>query len=76
MRTPVGSMALLSGLRIQRCHELWCGSKMQLESGVAVAVVSIQPLDWELPYAMGVALKKQKKKKIHLEDYLGNDIVK
>ena len=49
---------------------------MQLESGVAVAVVSIQPLDWELPYAMSVALKKQKKKKIHLEDYLGNDIVK
>ena len=28
-----------------------------------VATASIQPLAWELPYAMGSALKKQKKKK-------------
>ena len=27
------------GLRIQRCHELWHRSQMQLESGVAVAAV-------------------------------------
>ena len=43
---------------------------MQLGSGIAViwhwcrlaAVSLIQPLAWETPYAMGVALKKKKKK--------------
>ena len=34
----VRSLTLLSGLRIQRCHELWCRPQMQLGSGVAVAV--------------------------------------
>ena len=32
-------LASLSGLRIWHCHELWCKSKMWLESCVAVAVV-------------------------------------
>ena len=36
---------------------------MQLRSCIAVAVALIQPLAWKLPYAMGVALKRQKKKK-------------
>ena len=39
MRTWLRSLALLSGFRIQRGHELWRGSQMQLGSGVAVAVV-------------------------------------
>ena len=39
MRLRVRSLALLSGLKIQRCHELWCRSQMQLGSGVAVAMV-------------------------------------
>ena len=39
MRLPVRSLALLSGLRIQRCHELWCRLQMWLGSHVAVAVV-------------------------------------
>ena len=30
MRMQVQSLALLSGLRIQRCRELWCRSQMQL----------------------------------------------
>ena len=30
--------ALLSGLRIQRCRELWCGLQTQLGSRVAVAL--------------------------------------
>ena len=30
-------MALLSGLKIWRCRELWCRSQMWLRSGVAVA---------------------------------------
>ena len=37
MRTHVGSLASLSGLRIQRGRELWCRSQMWLRSGVAVA---------------------------------------
>ena len=39
MRFQVRSLASLSGLRIQPCHELWCRPWTQLGSGVAVAVV-------------------------------------
>ena len=39
MRMWVWSLALLIGLRIWRCHELWCRSQMRLGSCVAVAVV-------------------------------------
>ena len=35
----VQSLALLSGLRIQRCHELWFRLQTWLGSGIAVAVV-------------------------------------
>ena len=35
----VPSLALLSGLRIRCCCELWCRSQTQLGSSVAVAVV-------------------------------------
>ena len=38
MRLWVQSLASLSWLRIQRCHDLWCRSQMQLRSGVAMAV--------------------------------------
>ena len=34
-----GPLALLSGLRIQHCLELWCRSQTQLGSYVAAAVV-------------------------------------
>ena len=37
MRTRVQSLALLSGLRIWVCRELWCRLQMLLWSGVAVA---------------------------------------
>ena len=39
MRMRVEPPALLSGLRIQCCHELWCKWQMQLRFRVAVAVV-------------------------------------
>ena len=39
MRLQVQSRALLSGLRIQHCGELWCSLQTQLGSGAAVAVV-------------------------------------
>ena len=63
MRLRVWSLALVSGLRIGRCRELWCRSQTQLGSSVAVA------LAWEPPYAERAAQeiakrqKDQKKKK-------------
>ena len=69
MRTWVQSLLLLSGLRIQHCHELWCRSQTGLGPCIAVAVVQagssapIQALAWEFSYAEGMALKKDKEKK-------------
>ena len=59
-------LALLSGLRIWGCRELWCRSQMRLRSGIAVAhrlaaLALIRPLAWEPPYVSGVAVKRQKK---------------
>ena len=34
----VRSLALLSGLRIRRCHELWCRLQTQLGSRIDVAL--------------------------------------
>ena len=48
MRTQVRSLALLSGLRIQHCHELWCRP---------AATAPLWPLAWKAPYATRVALK-------------------
>ena len=38
MRLQVRPLVLLSGLRIQPCHDLWCRSQTRLGYGVAVAV--------------------------------------
>ena len=57
MRMWVQSLALLSGLRIWRCYEMW------LRSGVPVAVAGSCSSDstpsWEFPYATGVAVKRK-----------------
>ena len=63
MRTQLRSLALLSGLRIQCCRELWCRP---------AATAPIRPLAWEPPYVTGVALKKTKKRKKEIE---GNTLV-
>ena len=68
MRTQVRSLALLSGLRIQCCHELWC--RLQTGSDPMLlwlwcrlaATTPIQPLAWEPPFVTGAALKSRKKK--------------
>ena len=39
MRLQVRSLALLSGLRIRRCCELWCRLQTRLGSQVAVVLV-------------------------------------
>ena len=67
MRTRVQSMALLSGLRIQRCSELWCGCRHSLDPSLQrpwrrlATIAPIRALAWELPYATGAALKSKNK---------------
>ena len=67
MRTQVQSLALLSGLRIQRCHELWCRSQMWLRSDISVAVAGSNSSN--LTPRLGISichrcsLKKAKKKR-------------
>ena len=69
MRIQVRSLALLNGLKIQCYHELWFGSQMWLDPALLwlwcrlVTAALIQPLGWELPYAVGGALKRQKRPK-------------
>ena len=41
MRLWVQSLASLSGLRIQRYHELWCRSQTRLGGGTAAAVAVV-----------------------------------
>ena len=53
MRMQVCSLALLSGLKDPALLWLWCR---------LAAAALIQPLAWELPYAVGMALKRKKKK--------------
>ena len=53
MRLRVRSLALLIGLRIWRCRELWCRP---------AATAPIRPLAWEPPYAAGAAQEMAKKK--------------
>ena len=66
MRFWVRSLALFSGLRIQHCRELWCRFRRGLDLALLwlwhrlEAVAPIRPLAWEPPYAMDVALKRQK----------------
>ena len=54
MRSQVQSPASLRGLRIQSSYELWCRSKTQPGSCVAVAVVYV---GWQLQFSP----KKKKK---------------
>ena len=69
MMLRVRSLALLSGLIIQRCCELWCRLQILLGSGVAwlwhrlAATAPIRPLARGPPYVTGAALKRQKDKK-------------
>ena len=61
MRTRVHSLALLSGLTIRHCHDLWCRSEIGADPLLLwhrlAAPALIPPLAWEPPYAMGAALK-------------------
>ena len=64
MRTKVRSLALLSGLRIRCCCELWYRSQIWCCCGCGIGQqVQLQVLTWGLPYAKDVAVKRLKKKK-------------
>ena len=65
------------GLRIQRCSELWCRSKMRLRSGVAVPAVFAGSFISNATLSLGTSIcciydpKKQKKQKENLKHSLG-----
>ena len=66
MRLLVRSLALLSGVRIRRCHELWCRSQTWLRLWHRPAATApIRPLAWESPCAAGAALKIKKENYNH-----------
>ena len=62
-RLQVQSLASLSGLRIQRCPELWYSCRRSSDPALLwlwcrpAAVVLTGPLAWEPPYAASAALK-------------------
>ena len=65
MRLQVQPLASLSGLRIWRCHELWCRSciAVALDRPAAPAPAPVGPLAWEPSFAVSAALENTKKKK-------------
>ena len=56
MRTQVRSLASLSALRIQRCHELWCKLQTRLGSGIAVAVAVAGSYSSDLTRSLGTSI--------------------
>ena len=62
-RMRVGSLALISELRIWRCRELWCSLQTWLSLVLLLhrpaAAALIRFLAQELPYAAGVALENK-----------------
>ena len=77
MRMWVRYLASLSGLRIWHCPKLWCRLRMQLSTALLwlwyrpAFAVPIQLLAWELPYAIGIAIKRKKRKRITINPILG-----
>ena len=69
MRMQVQSLTSLSGLRIQHCRELWCGSQMRLGSHVPAAVAQASSYIFDSTRSLGTSIcfgcgpKKTKKKK-------------
>ena len=72
MRLQVQTLALLGGLGIQCCRELWVGCRCDSDPELLwlwhrpVATALIRLLAWEPPYATGAALEKTKKKKVNV----------
>ena len=77
LRMRVPSLALLSGLRIQRCHSLECRSQMWLGCSVAVAVVSAGSCSSDLTSSLGASVccwcGPKKQKNIILGNYMNTE---
>ena len=73
------SLVSLSGLRLWHCHELWCRSQVQLESGIAVvwrrlkAAALIRPLAWGTSICLRFGPKETKNKKKTNKKHLFKD---
>ena len=71
MRTQVWSLALLSGLSIRHCRELWCRLQTWLRSGITVAVVQAGSYSSDSTPSLGTSIchgcgpKKERKEKFH-----------
>ena len=69
MRLRVRSLALLSGLRIRHCCELWCSRRRGSDPTLLwlwrwlETTAPIRPLAWEPPYAAGAAQEIAKRQK-------------
>ena len=75
----VQSLASLNGLRIRRCHELWCRSQTRPRSCIAVAVAQVGSYRSDSNSSLGTSIchrhiwktkktkKEKKKKKANLE---------
>ena len=67
-RMQVRSLALLSELRLWRCHELWCRLQIRIGSCIAVTVVQASSYSSDLIPGLGTSIcrrcspKKQKYK--------------
>ena len=77
MKMWVQSLALLSGLRIWLCSELWCRSQTWVGSLVAVAVVSAGSYSSSSTPSLGTSMchecglkKMTKKKNIYIYTYI------
>ena len=64
MRLQVSSLALLSGLRIQHCSELWSRSQMQLQS-----YLDPYPENFHMLRVRRYKAKKKKKKVVSQENF-------
>ena len=74
MKMQVQSLASLSGLRIQWCHQLQCRSQIQLVSGIAMAVAKACSCSSDLTPSTGISIccrcgHKKKKR----ENRIGKD---
>ena len=77
MRTWVGSLALLRGLKSRCCHELGCSLQMWLRSGVAVAVAQAGGYSSDSTPSLGTSMRhecgpEKMKKRKHKIAILGN----
>ena len=76
-RTWVRSLVLLSGLRIWRCHELWCRSQTWLGSHISVALIQAGGYSSDWTPGLGTSVchrcspKKTKRQKKRKEKALG-----